>query len=176
MECSIVEALTASMALTTIFSPVLVGPEYAAEEFSGGGLGFNNPTRELLKEAQSVFGGERQLAVTVSIGSGRPKEPSLEDSSTESNPLEDLLTKIMVSCETVERDIAYQLYDVGAYMRLNVDQGLENVGFYDWSQLGKITSHAKQYLQNPPVAKLIDAAVAAFIEPQGVMPLNQLST
>jgi hypothetical protein len=176
MECSIVEALTASMALATIFSPVLVGLEYAAEEFSGGGLGFNNPTRELLKEAQSIFGGERQLAVILSIGSGRPKELSLEDTSTHSNQLEDILIKLMVGCETVERDIAYQLYDVGAYIRLNVDQGLETVGFYDWSQLGKITSQTKQYLQKPSVVKLIDATVTASIERQGVMPLNQLST
>ncbi|PVF94148.1 TPR-like protein [Serendipita vermifera] len=75
----------------------------------------------------------------------------------------------------VERDIAYQLYDVGAYMRLNVDHGLENLVFHDWSQLGKVTSHTKQYLHGTPVAKLIDAAIVALIQCDGVMPLGQLT-
>ncbi|PVF94149.1 hypothetical protein CPB86DRAFT_62753, partial [Serendipita vermifera] len=87
IECSVLDALSASMALMTIFSPVPVGPEYAMEEFSGGGIGFNNPTRELLKEAQVVYGRDRQLSVILSIGSGRPKELSLEKVSTKPDGL-----------------------------------------------------------------------------------------
>ncbi|CAG8718485.1 7017_t:CDS:2, partial [Acaulospora colombiana] len=68
IECSVVDALSASMALPTLFSTVTVGPEYAQEGFCGGGLGFNNPTRELLKEAQLVYGGERRLSVILSVG------------------------------------------------------------------------------------------------------------
>jgi hypothetical protein len=175
VECSVIEALSASMALMTIFSPVLVGPEYAAEEFSGGGLGFNNPTRELLKEAHSVYGGECQLSLILSIGAGRPKELSMENTLRNSNALEDMLSKLVVNCETVERDIAYQSYDVGAYVRLSVDQGLEDIGFYDWSHLGKVTSHTKQYLQGTPVAKLVDSAIISLTECQGGVLLSQLS-
>ncbi|PVF92774.1 FabD/lysophospholipase-like protein, partial [Serendipita vermifera] len=146
IECSVVDALSASMALPTLFSPVTIGPEYAVEEFCAGGLGFNNPTRELLKEAQSTYGGERRLSVIVSIGSGLPKELSLEGSSQESGVMGELLRKLAINCETIEKDISFQLYDVGAYIRMNVSRGLEDVEMGDWSRLGKVTSCTKQYL------------------------------
>jgi hypothetical protein len=174
MECSVVDALSASMALPTIFAPVQVGPEYAVEEFGGGGFGFSNPTRELLKEAQLVYGGDRQLSVILSLGSGRPKELSMENSGTKPDELEDLLRRLTINCEAVERDVSYQLYDVGAYIRLNVDQGLDTIGFYSWSQLGKVSAHTKQYLDTIPVRKLVDASINGLTEEQGVMTLGQL--
>jgi hypothetical protein len=174
MECSVVDALSASMALPTIFAPVEVGPEYAVEEFGGGGFGFNNPTRELLKEAQLVYGGDQQLSVILSLGSGRPKELSMENSGTRLDGLEDLLRRLTINCEAVERDISYQLYDVGAYIRLNVDQGLDTIGFYSWSHLGKVSAHTKQYLHTIPVIKLVDASIIGLAEEQGVMTLGQL--
>ncbi|PVF94145.1 FabD/lysophospholipase-like protein [Serendipita vermifera] len=175
MECSVVNALCASMALATIFAPVMAGPEYAPEEFSGGGLGFNNPTRELLKEAQLAYGGERKLSLILSLGSGRPKELSLDESKNELGALEDLIKKLTINCEAVERDISYQLYDVGAYIRLNVNQRLDNISFHDWSQLGKVTSLTRHYLQTTPVVKLIDGSIIALAEEEGVMTLGQLS-
>lgn len=175
MERSVVDALCASMALATIFAPVLVGPDYAAEEFSGGGLSFNNPTRELLKEALLLYGSERQLSVILSLGSRRPKELSLEDSGANTAALEGLVRKLTINCEAVERDISYQLYDVGAYIRLNVDQGLDGIGFYSWLQLGKVSSHTKQYLQTIPIVKLVDMSIIALAEEAGVMTLGQLA-
>jgi hypothetical protein len=168
------DALSASMALPILFDPVEVGPEYAAEEFCGGGYGFNNPTRELLKEARSVYGGDRQLAVIVSIGSGRPKILSLEGSNQESGAMEELLRKLTLNCEMIEKDVSYQLNDVGVYMRLNVDQGLEDVRMHDWNQLGKVTSHTKQYLQSTSVTKLLGTVTEFLLEKQGIMSLNQL--
>jgi hypothetical protein len=168
------DALSASMALPILFDPVEVGPEYAAEEFCGGGYGFNNPTRELLKEVQSVYGGERQVAVIVSIGSGRPKSLSLEGSNQESGVMEELLRKLTLNCEMIEKDVSYQLNDVGAYMRLNVDQGLEDVRMHDWNQLGKVMSHTKQYLQSTSVTKLLGTITEFVLEKQGIMSLNQI--
>ncbi|PVF91305.1 FabD/lysophospholipase-like protein [Serendipita vermifera] len=175
IECSVVDALGASMALPTLFSPVTIGPEYAVEEFCGGGLGFNNPTRELLKEAQSTYGGERRLSVIVSIGSGLPKELSLEVSSQESDVMGGLLRKLALNCETIEKDISYQLYDVGAYIRMNVAQGLEDMQMDDWNRLGKVTSCTKQYLESISVVKLLDTTAEFVMERRGTMSLNQLT-
>jgi hypothetical protein len=170
-----VDTLAASMALPTLFSPVSIGPGYAAEEFCGGGFGFNNPTRELLKEAQSVYGGERRLSVIISLGSGRPKALSLEGTNQASAAMDELLRKLTLNCEMIEKDISHQLYDVGAYIRLNVDQGLEDIRLEDWNQLGKVTSHTKQYLQSTPVIKISEAITILLIDRQGIMSLNQLS-
>ncbi|PVF92030.1 FabD/lysophospholipase-like protein, partial [Serendipita vermifera] len=173
--CSVVDALSASMALPMLFSPVTIGPEYAVEEFCAGGLGFNNPTRELLKEAQSTYGGERRLSVIVSIGSGRSRELSLEGSSQELDMMEELLRKLSLNCETIEKEISYQLYDVGAYVRMNVAQGLEDIGMHDWSRLGKVTSCTKQYLESISIIKLLDTTVEFVTERRGTMSLNQLT-
>ncbi|PVF91037.1 hypothetical protein CPB86DRAFT_720200, partial [Serendipita vermifera] len=45
----------------------------------------------------------------------------------------------------------------------------------DWSQLGKVTSHTKQYLHKTLVTKLIDAVMVSVTERESVMPLSQLT-
>jgi hypothetical protein len=74
----------------------------------------------------------------------------------------------------IEKDVSYQLNDVGVYTRLNVDQGLEDVRMHDWNQLGKVTSHTKQYLQSTSVTKLLGTVTEFLLEKQGIMSLNQL--
>jgi hypothetical protein len=175
VECSLVDALSASMALPTIFSPVLVGPDYAAEEFSGSGMGFNNPTRELLKEAKSEYGDERQVCLILSLGPGRPKEINLEHSNLGTSAVEDLLTKLVTNGDMVDSELSYQLYDVGAYVRLNVDQGMEDIQFHDWNQLGKIRAHTRKYLQSASVNKLVEGSVISIERREGSMTLYQLS-
>ncbi|PVF91876.1 FabD/lysophospholipase-like protein, partial [Serendipita vermifera] len=175
IECSVVDALSASMGLSILFSPVTIGPEYAAEVFCGGGFVFNNPTRELLKEALVIYGGERRLSVILNVGAGRPKELSLEGFNQGSDAMRKLLRKLELNGEMIEKDISYQLYDVGTYVRMNVVQGLENVQMGDWSQLGKVTSCTKQYLESISVAKLLDTTVEFVTKGRGTMSLNQLT-
>ncbi|PVF93869.1 TPR-like protein [Serendipita vermifera] len=175
IEGSLADALSASMALPTIFAPVPVGPDYAAEEFNGSGLGFNNPIRELLKEAKAAFGDERLVSLILSLGSGRPKELSLEGSDSKKDAVQELIMKLVVSGEKVESEISYQLYDVGAYVRLNVDQGMEEIRFHDWNQLGKIKSHTRKYLQSTSVNKLIDGSIISLEKREGTMSLYQLT-
>lgn len=98
------------MAIPTLFTSTLIGPDYEAVELSGGHLVFNNPARELLKEAQRIYGNERQLSVILSLGSGKPKDLSLGDSDPESSAMEQLLKKLVMNSEATERDLAHQLY------------------------------------------------------------------
>lgn len=175
IEGSLMEILSASMALPTIFPPVSVGPNYAPEDFSGAGFGLNNPTGELLKEAKLEYGDERQIALILSLGSGRPREISLEHVKLEPSTAGELLIKLIISGETIEREVSYQLYDVGAYMRLNVDQGVDEVQFHQWNHLGKIRSHTQKYLQSEMVTRLIDRSIEALLKREGVMTLYQLT-
>jgi hypothetical protein len=163
------------MAIPTLFSSTFVGPEYAAVELSGGHLMFNNPVRELLKEAQRVYGDERRLSVILSLGSGKPKEVSLGDSNPESSGMEQLLTKLVVNSEATERDLAHQLYEVGAYIRLNATHGTEDIPLHEWSQLSMIIAHTQDYLTTASITKLVDHSVLGLLEKQGIMSFNQLS-
>ncbi|PVF91275.1 FabD/lysophospholipase-like protein [Serendipita vermifera] len=174
IECSVVDALSASIAIPTLFDPVSIGLDFAALELSGAHLAFNNPTRELLKEAQRVYGDERQLSVILSLGSGKSKDSSLGESN-QTNAIDGLLKKLIGNSEATERDLAYQLYDVGAYIRLNVDHGLECIQLHEWSRLSLVLAQSQDYLVSPSITKLVDNIISGLIERQGVMTLNQLT-
>ncbi|PVF92025.1 FabD/lysophospholipase-like protein, partial [Serendipita vermifera] len=174
IECSVVDALSASIAIPTLFGPVSIGLDFAALELSGAHLAFNNPTRELLKEARRVYGDERQLSVILSLGSGKSKDQSLGDSN-QTNAIDGLLKKLIGNSETTERDLAYQLYDVGGYIRLNVDHGLECIQLHEWSRLSLVLAQSQDYLALPSITKLVDNLILGLIERQGVMTLNQLT-
>jgi hypothetical protein len=171
----VVDALAASMAIPTLFSSTFVGPEYTAVELSGGHLMFNNPARELLKEAQRVYGDKRRLSLILSLGSGKPKDVSLGGSNQESSAMEQLLKKLVVNSEATERDLAHQLYEVGAYVRLNGTHGTEDIQLHEWSQLSIIVAHTQDYLTTASITKLVDHSVLGLLEKQGIMSFNQLS-
>jgi hypothetical protein len=163
------------MAIPPLFSSTFVGPEYAAVELSGGHLIFNNPARELLKEAQQVYGDERRLSLILSLGSGKPKDVSLGGSNQESSAMEQLLKKLVVNSEATERDLAHQLYEVGAYVRLNATHGTEGIQLHEWNQLSVIVAHTQDYLTTPSISKLVDHSILGLLEMQGIMSFNRLS-
>jgi hypothetical protein len=171
----VVDALSASMAIPTLFSSTLVGPDYAAVELSGGHLIFNNPARELLKEAHRVYGDERRLSVVLSLGSGKLKGCSLADSGQESNVMEQLLKKLVVNSDATERDLAHQLYEVGVYIRLNTIHGAQDIQLHEWNRLSVIAAHTQDYLTGPSITKLVDHSILGLLEKQGMMSFNQIS-
>ncbi|PVF92777.1 FabD/lysophospholipase-like protein [Serendipita vermifera] len=174
VECSVIDALSASIDIPTFFSPVSIGPDYATLELSGAHLTFNNPTRELLKEAQRIYGDEQQLSVILSLGSGKPKGLSL-DEIDQSNVMERLLKKLIANSEATERDLAHQLYEVGAYIRLNVDHGHECIRLHEWGRLSLILAQTQDYMTSPFITKLVDNSISSLIERRGVMALNHLT-
>jgi hypothetical protein len=171
----VVDALAASMAIPTLFSSTFIGPDYAAVELSGGHLIFNNPARELLKEAQRVYGDERRGSLILSLGSGKLKDVSLGTFNEEYSAMEQLLKKLVVNSEATERDLAHQLYEVGAYVRLNATHGAEDIKLHEWRQLSMIIAHTQDYLAAPSITKLVDHSVLGLLEKQGIMNFNQLS-
>jgi hypothetical protein len=163
------------MAIPTLFSPVSVGPEYAAIELGGGHLVFNNPARELLKETQKVYGDERRLSIIMSLGSGRARMLSLDESSVQTSGIRGLLKRLTVNSAVTEKDLAHQLYEVGAYIRLNPIHSYEDIRLDEWRNLSVILAHTKDYLVTPSITKLVDHSVFGLVEKRGVMSLNQLS-
>ncbi|MCJ1245904.1 hypothetical protein MMC30_003108 [Trapelia coarctata] len=70
-NCQIWEAARATSAAPTYFKPVTInGSTYVA-----GALGFNNPSREIIREVLSMHSyAENSVSCLVSIGTGRPKK------------------------------------------------------------------------------------------------------
>jgi hypothetical protein len=162
------------MSAPSYFSPVKIGPRLIQQSFIGGPLGANNPTRELLKEANGVFGKERRVSQILSLGSGLSHVLSLESSMKEVG-LNRLVNKLAADCETVAQELHARLYNVPAYLRLNVDRGMENVVMEDWSGLGDIASHTGAYVAVASVSESLDTSLRGLRERVGSITLGQLS-
>jgi hypothetical protein len=162
------------MSNTSHFLPVKIGPRLVQQSFVGGPLGANNPTRELLKEANSVFGKDRRVAQILSIGAGLPHVLSL-GSSTKEAGLTRVVNGLAADCETVSQELHARLYHVQAYLRLNVDRGLENLVMEDWSELGDIASHTGAYIAVTSVSECLDTSLRNLRGRIGTATLGQLS-
>jgi hypothetical protein len=140
--------------------------------FTSASIGFNNPTREIIKEAEKQFGADMRVYTILSIGSGRPALVAFDGLTAASH---DLLNGIIVDCEKVARELTTQLFNVDVYLRLNVDQGIENAKMSDWEGLGTIEGHTETYLEVPAVTKAIDSSLQRLQDRVGSITLGQLS-
>jgi hypothetical protein len=170
-----VEALCASLAIPSLFDPVPIGPPLRQQRFVGGALGFYNPTRELLKEAKAVYGDDQRVALILSLGSGLPPVISLESSILLSCTLGSLVKYIGTDCERVAREMATQLIQVDAYVRLNVNRGLECIQFDDWSCIRSIEGCIKAYSQAVSVTRAVDTVSEKITRRIGSVTMGQLS-
>jgi hypothetical protein len=162
------------MAVPSQFLPVKIGPRGRQQSFAGGAVGANNPARELLKEASVVFGNKRRIAQIISIGSGLRPILSL-DSETNRVNFGHPLKVIATDCEAVAQDLHTRLYNVGAYLRLNVERGMESITMEDWNELGAIESHTGAYIAVASVSKSLDTSLRHLRERIGTVTLGQVS-
>jgi hypothetical protein len=134
LDCTFVEAACATLSMASLFAPVFIGPKHKEMTFTSALTGFNNPARELIKEAEKQFGADMRVSTILSLGSGRPALVAFDGPTPASNELK----RIVFDCESVARELATQLFHVDAYVRLNVDRGMENTEMSDWEGLGTI--------------------------------------
>lgn len=144
------------------------------QTFVGGALGANNPTRELLKEAANVFGKNRRVAQILSIGSGRARLMAL-DQSAGTDGVSRLVKEMAIDSGIVARELSTRLHNVQAYLRLNVDRGMENIKMHDWSCLGAIESHTSTYVEISAITESIDASLRHLQDRIGSATLGQIS-
>ncbi|KAH9203854.1 acyl transferase/acyl hydrolase/lysophospholipase [Leptodontidium sp. 2 PMI_412] len=70
-DCEIWEAARATTAAPTYFKAIsIMWPTGATNRFVDAGLGFNNPTEEIIEEAETISGASTPLRVLISLGCG----------------------------------------------------------------------------------------------------------
>jgi hypothetical protein len=162
------------MANPPYFSPVKVGPHGRQQAFIGGPRGANNPTRELLREACTIFGEEKLVAQIISLGSGRSHVSIVErntDTEGVSLPVQDMAA----DCATVAKELATRLCDMDGYLRLDVERGLESLLMNEWDDLGPIDTHTSAYVQTTEISKAIDASLRRLQGSFGTITLGEIS-
>lgn len=162
------------MSIPSLFLPTTIGPRLRQQEFVGGALGASNPTRELLNEATAVFGRERRVAQIISLGTGVSRVISL-DSSDGQAEVDQIIQNLATDCEAVAKELSTRLFAVDAYLRLNVDRGMEYISMMDWTILGTIESHTSAYVETPAVTEAIEVSQRCLQSRIGSISLSQLS-
>ena len=179
-EMTIWQAARATSAAPRYFKRLKIGPENAQEEFLDGGVGSNNPTRLMMREAHGTFQNTRGVACIVSIGTGLM---SVSDFKTPTfgqkvipKELIDVLQRMATDCEVVENEVSRFLTNTsGVYFRFNVEKGLEDIKLEDINELGNMKTKTIRYLEQDRTARSVAEAVSVLCDPTANIPLSALS-
>ncbi|KIM30293.1 hypothetical protein M408DRAFT_296513 [Serendipita vermifera MAFF 305830] len=175
LDCTFVAAACATLAIPELFAPVSIGSSSRKKSFIGAPINSNNPTQQVLEEALLQFGDKRSVSLILSLGSGRPNAFSFELLSLYPQNTGNLLTQIMLGCEKVAKELSLQLSEFPAYIRLNVNKGVEFLEISDWDKLGDIEAHTEVYLQLPKISDGVNDASRALRQRIGSTSLGKLS-
>jgi hypothetical protein len=167
-DCTIWQAARATSAAPTFFKNIVIGEPGAAQPYVDGGMGLNNPTVQVIDEAQSIFS-DRRVACIISIGTGQAKtieipKPSLFQQVV---PLDvvNAMISIATDCEATSEAMVHRFRNTqNFYFRFNVEQGLQEVKMAQWDRLDKVAAHTKRYLLMEDVKKKIGDAVDAILQ------------
>lgn len=150
ISATICEAALATSAATGFFDPVSIG----ARHFVDGALGANNPVEEVEGEASDIWcpetGNLKPLVKCfISLGTGNPGRKAIEDR------LFSFLSKTLVGIATETEDTETRFIarwrehlDQKRYFRLNVEQGLQDVGLAEYEEQGRIEQATADYLNH----------------------------
>ncbi|KAH8645396.1 acyl transferase/acyl hydrolase/lysophospholipase [Xylariales sp. PMI_506] len=148
IPATICQAAMATSAATTFFEPVNIGDR----SFADGALGANNPVDEVEGEASNIWCSETGdlkplVKCFVSIGTGNPGRKAFEDSMA--GFLTETLVKIATETENSEKRFVgrwAEHFDQKRYFRFNVEQGLQQIGLYEYEKKGAMEAATEGYL------------------------------
>ncbi|KIM19853.1 hypothetical protein M408DRAFT_334240 [Serendipita vermifera MAFF 305830] len=161
------------MSLPSYFLPTKIGPPRRQQSFVGGVLGSNNPTRLLLDEASKIYGKDRRVAQIISLGCGLPRVLSVDSSDNES--VDKLLKEVAADCEVVANELSTRLFNIDAYLRLNVNRGMETIKMQEWHDLGTIEGHTASHLALTAVSEALDSSLRCLVGRVGTVSLAQFN-
>ena len=174
MNCKIWEAARATTAAPTFFKRMKICDEGGAQEdFLDGGLGFNNPSKQVLDEALAIFGTDSKLGCLISLGTGHPDVIRLDrpDAFQKFLPIDLIKTlkKIATNSEQIAHQVAKQFqHSSNLYFRLNVSHGLSNISLEEWKKMNEVQTHTKSYLSGVEVSRAIDNVVSNIAKSKNV--------
>ncbi|KAG9125176.1 hypothetical protein FRC07_008679 [Ceratobasidium sp. 392] len=168
--CEIWEAGRATSAAPSYFPPIeLLDERGQPAMYIDGGLGYNNPSKELLNEARDVFGPDHPIGCFISIGTGRDKNVALSDVRVAS-PAYSAFKAVALSSEKAHWEMEqYFSRQPDVYFRFNAGtrlidaQGDEDfvqaVALEDWQKMDQVEALTQEYLQEKKTGKKLDKCV-----------------
>jgi hypothetical protein len=134
-----------------MFDPVTIGVGHKRAVLIDAMVGCANPAKELLQEAQDVFGEDAEIASIVSIGAGKRKVRVVFEDGQEVGIGEGLRRGIAM-CEQVHDDLQGRLEETNLYYQFNVEQELS-------TNSDMVLAHISAYLMEKVTSGRVDSAI-----------------
>jgi hypothetical protein len=105
------------------FDPVSIGFGHKRAVLTDAMVGCANPAKELLREAQDLFGEDAEVATIVSIGAGKGNFSVVFKDGRDVG-ISEGLRRGTAMCRQVHEDLQGRLEETSIYYRFNVEQEL----------------------------------------------------
>ncbi|CAE6415641.1 unnamed protein product [Rhizoctonia solani] len=173
-DCTIREALYATMAHPDLFKPIDIVDSSVSQSFVGGEVGCSNPLAHVLSEVKRIYP-NRQVACIISIGAGHARTIQIPAASRWHRTQDVIMMKDMArDSKRVAEEMMGRFEGTGAvYIRFNVDQGMQNMKDGSWERMGEAMQHTKAYLQKGETGHKLEEVVRASTERRGVVTTVQ---
>jgi hypothetical protein len=148
---------------------VTIGKNHRKVTLIDAMAGYPNPTRELLKEAQQIFGEDAKVATMISIGSGK-KRPSNLSARDDQHTLMEAVKDAVINAEITHEELETRLHEAHLYFRFNVPHDL-GIGV----DSSEIYAHTATYLAEADTNKRLNEAIKSIQNRSGGMTLKELS-
>ena len=142
------------MASLDTFDPVTIGVGHKKAVLTDAMVGYANPAKELLREAQDLFSEDGEVASVVSIGAGKGNfRVAFKDGREEG--ISEGIRRGAAMCEQVHEDLQGRLQETNIYYRFNVEQ-----------EMGIdpeiILAHVSTYLREKATSGRVDRAIKSI--------------
>ena len=173
-SCKIWEAAQATSAAPTFFKHMEIGNK---QPFIDGGLGCNNPSKLVLKEAKVVFP-FYQIGCLLSIGTGHAevisfRKPGFFQQIVPTDVI-DTLKAISTDCEATHNDMSLLFANSPSiYFRINIEQGMQGIKLSEWEKMANVEAHTMQYLRREEVGEKLTLVINAIKSPKAQLMIEQ---
>ena len=169
IECQLWEAARATTAAPSFFAPTRIKVNSTAEYYVDGAIKWNNPSLQVVSEAEALFGPHRRLGCMVSLGTGiRP--PSMKRDGKKGrlgtaysvSEIGRVAMNYLTDPEPPDRQLKASLKDhINSYFRFSVpaEEGKERVRIFEYQKMGALRLATERYIQQQDVSLMIDQVV-----------------
>jgi hypothetical protein len=170
---TVIDAVLATCASQPAFESVSFGAGHKKQEYIGD-IGVNNPVRDVIAEAQTLFGKDSSVASILSVGCGHPGVISMA-SNGDATALQAVLRDITLDCERQAQEAQEQIGHLGIYFRFSVEQGMQRSQPTSADDLSWIATQTEVYLAETGVSSKVEELLNSWDAGIGVITLDQLS-
>jgi len=148
---------------------VIIGKDDRKVALIDAMAGYPNPTGELLREAQRVFGENGKVATVISLGSGKKRAPDLL-AGGDQNTVVEAVRHSVLNPEITHEGLEARLHETHLYFRFNVAHD-----FGSCVNSSEIYPHTAIYLGEADTNKRLNEAIKSMRNRSGGMTLEELS-